>query len=49
MLTSDTAKEETSVSHSHVGALRAPPGDGRSTAVMDTERVYAWQELMVRI
>lgn len=47
MLTSDTAMEETSVSHSCVGTLRTSPGDGRSTAAMDTERVYAWQQLMV--
>ena len=47
MLTSDTAMEETSVSHSRVGTLRTSPGDGRSTAAMDTERVYAWQQLMV--
>ena len=47
MLTSDTAMEETSVSHSRVGTLRTSPADGRSTAAMDTERVYAWQQLMV--
>lgn len=47
MLMSNTAMGETSVSHSGVGTKRTSPGDGRPTAAMETERVCAWQELMV--